>query len=379
MKSKQFKSNINIGLRYDRIYYFPSRTDSFLNELMDSAVEQWKCRFKIREMLNFYYELQLVPKDLMAKLYEAASLDNEEGAYNREVLQEMMGDINGGVLVVRLYSKEEDEPDELLVYSDLPCFSLEDAVPLNTISEEAANINFERLTGESYDSYKKKLDDEIKEYCKPSLDVLITSSREFSKIRFPDHKTRRRLSIKLTDIQSQIDKADNEALTNILEKMITELGDENKLMRKCKIIVEKEKFKEYKESSEKYEIYVIKNEKKDERIRCDFTRDFSKAYYVFLLKHPEGFNKKEHSKYRVELINLYGKFSDLERGNLADSVDDMFVNNSIYQFNLDIKNTFEGIFRLATASHYRVKAKKGTYQVTIDRTLVDIGNLETAK
>ena len=377
MQINKFTSNI--GLQYDSIYYFPSRTDKLLNEVMAEAVDRWKCNGEIwcSELYLPKYKLQVVPEELMSELYKEAAPDAPECEYTRELLRKMLGSEDGGVLLVRLYPKDKEAPDELLVCPDIPSYmSSEIDCTLNTIAEKAFHENFERITGMSYPSYKKSLDKEIENQTNRSTDLTIMGNKEFSARKTPDFKARRRMDVFLGKMKSQIDTARNEDLIKYVEQLKAEIKDENKLKTRRKILVEYEDYDDYDKSSLKYEIYVVKNE--DVRIRCDFGRDLCKVFYVFLLKHQGGVKLEELYKYRNELIQLYGKFSNFYKGNHADSVDSISSDNKrINQLKSLIKKTFDEVFGAAIASDYYVYGTADSYSIKLDRKYVDLGEFES--
>lgn len=381
MQINKLTSTINLGLLYDRIYYFPSRNDSFLNEVMNEAVERWRCMGEIwrSELFLPRYKFQIVPEELMSGLYKEAAPDAPEREYTNELLKKMMGCEDGGVLVVRLYPKDKDFTDELLVCSDISYYwSGEIDCILNTIAEKAFYENFERVTGMSYQSYRKQLDKETENIvANRSTDLKIMGSKEFSAKSSPDYKARRRMDVYLGKMKSQIDTARNEDLEEMAKKLISEIQDEKKLKTRRKILVEYECSDDYDKPSFLYEIYVVKSE--DVRIRCDFGRDLCKVFYVFLLKHQGGVQLKDLYKYRNELIQIYSKFSNLEEGNRADSVDGISDNKRINQLKSVIKKTFDNVFGAAIASDYYVYGTADSYSIKLDRKYVDLGVFESSE
>ena len=179
MQIKKHITPINLNLRYDCIYYFPSRTDNSLNTKMMEAVDGWRCSFLPEMILWKNYpevKFQYVPEEDLVKLYDTASGNDENGEYARQLLKEIFGYEDGGVLVSRLYSKDSGDNVELFVSSDL--FSGRDYVKgiLNAFALELAKENFERITGKSYSSYKAYEDNNR---CGSSTDFITIDSRKY--------------------------------------------------------------------------------------------------------------------------------------------------------------------------------------------------------
>lgn len=94
MQIEKHISHINLNLRYDCIYYFPSLTDCRLNTQMSESVEEWSSSFYPEMILVKYYpkiKLQYVLEGDLSKLYDTASGNDECGEYARYLLQEMCG------------------------------------------------------------------------------------------------------------------------------------------------------------------------------------------------------------------------------------------------------------------------------------------------
>ena len=367
MQTNKFTSNINLGLRYDCIYYFPSRTDKLLNEMMNEAVDRWKCKGEIWDTVFLMpeYKFQVVPEELMSKLYEEAAPDATEKEYTRELLQKMMGSEDGGVLVARLYSGNKDEPAELLVCSDIePGFSSEIDELLNNLASKAAYNCFERVTGVSYRIYKEQFDNE-KYGGGRSIDAIL-SVGDFRKRRTSSLKSPESILSKLIDLQNIIKEAGKkEEVRRRLSDMVTEIDDDYKLKRRSQIVVDYD-------DKDCLEIFVQRG---DDRIRCEFERaKLGKVYYIFFLRHPQGIRLSELPKYRKELTEIYRKF-------VCHSEEEVLVNIKNYektgiqaQFRTAVRSFFNEIFGSALVPDYVVdKNKKDSYSIPLDRKYVDLG------
>lgn len=376
MQIKKHITPINLNLRYDCIYYFPSRTDNSLNTKMMEAIDGWRCSFYPEMILVKNYpkvKFQYVPEEDLSKLYNTASGDDENGEYARRLLEEVCGNKDGGVLVSRLYSKDSDEGVELLVSSDL----LPDRSFLDDFALEVAKENFERMTGKSYSSYtayKELMESEYRASGGFSTDFKTTyGSRTYQQTAVYEREVEEKLRKKASSLASMSESFSMDELIAHLDKLRLEIEDGKKLLKRCKLVVQ------FDPKTLNREIFVVKDKGKDVGIRCEFGRGLlERALYVFFLRHPEGVSVAGLSKHRDELLELYGTFSTAPEEERNESIENISTKDNITSFCSYVRKTFKDIFGSAIFSDYcvNVDRRTGKYSISLDRKYVDLGELD---
>ena len=409
MQIKTHTTPINLNLRYDCIYYFPSRTDNRLNTKMSEAVDVWSCNFYPEMILVKNYpriKLQYVSVESLSKIYEIASENTEKGEKARRILQQLFCNEDGGVLVARLYPSKRNNDDggvELFVSSDTECRSVTGM--LDEFALELAQENFERITGQSYSSYKA-----YKEYEKMmeaefnssgsgrSLELIVTSRAQYQR----EARYSRVADVKILDDIAKINSlrgtVTDEKMDLLLDKLFCSIKDRRKMTEKHKIVVtrrkdskaETEKEKKILEAREEdlkkylimegmtrvnaklgYGVFIQYN--KREMICCDCDRpDLSMTLYVFLLHHKNGVKLGDFGKYKDELEQIYMKFSN-KLGEQKDRLLATFEDKTrISQYKTSINKVFDEYFVKEVASFYCIDQKDdGTYYIPLDRDYVE--------
>lgn len=372
MQIKTHITPINLNLRYDCIYYFPSRTDNSLNTKMMEAVDGWRCSFYPEMILVKNYpkvKFQYVPEEDLSKLYNTASGDDENGEYARRLLEEVCGNKDGGVLVSRLYSKDSGDNVELFVSSDL----LSECDYVNRILDdfalELAKENFERITGKSYSSYKAYEDNNRGG---SSTDFITIDSRKYQQESRYESQIEQQLREKTSKLSSLSEYNSMEDILKDLKKLCSEIEDGKKLLKRHKIVVE------YSTDTMDYEIYVIIN--KDKRIRCVFERGIiGKVFYIFFLRHPKGGTLTDLSRCVDELLKIYERFDltgDDEKIDRRKPIENMLFKDPMNQYRSNVKTTFKEIFGSAIVSDYCININKSQMSIPLDRKYVDLGGFE---
>ena len=381
MQIKKHITPINLNLRYDCIYYFPSRTDRSLNTKMMEAVEGWRCSFYPEMTLVKNYpkvKFQYVPEEDLSKLYNTASGDDENGEYARHLLQEICGNEDGGVLVARLYSKNSGDDVELFVSSDL--HSERDSANriLDDFALELAKENFERITGRSYSSYKAYKELMEAEYRTSggggsSIDFITTyGSRTYQETASFEQNVEEKLREKALMLATMSKNSPVEDIKAYMMSLIVEIEDGTKLLKRCKLVVQ------YDPYTLNQEIFVVKD--KDVGIRCEFGRGLlERAFYIFFLRHPEGVSVAGLSKHRDELLKIYEKFSlSADKEEMKESIEKMSSKDNINSFCSYVRRTFKVLFGSAIYSDYCVNVDRssGKYSISLDRKYVDLGDFD---
>lgn len=372
MQIKTHITPINLNLRYDCIYYFPSRTDNSLNTKMMEAVDGWRCSFYPEMILVKNYpkvKFQYVPEEDLSKLYNTASGDDENGEYARRLLEEVCGNKDGGVLVSRLYSKDSGDNVELFVSSDL----LSECDYVNRILDdfalELAKENFERITGKSYSSYKAYEDNNRGG---SSTDFITIDSRKYQQESRYESQIEQQLREKTSKLSSLSEYNSMEDILKDLKKLCSEIEDGKKLLKRHKIVVE------YSTDTMDYEIYVIIN--KDKRIRCVFERGIiGKVFYIFFLRHPKGGTLTDLSRCVDELLKIYERFDltgDDEKIDRRKPIENMLFKDPMNQYRSNVKTTFKEIFGSAIVSDYCININKSQMSIPLDRKYVDLGRFD---
>jgi len=372
MQIKKHITPINLNLRYDCIYYFPSRTDRSLNTKMMEAVEGWRCSFYPEMTLFKNYpkvKFQYVPEEDLSKLYNTASGDDENGEYARHLLQEICGNEDGGVLVARLYSNNSGDDVELFVSSDL----LSECDYVNRVLDdfalELAKENFERITGKSYSSYKAYEDNNRGG---SSTDFITIDSRKYQQESRYESRIEQQLREKTSKLSSLSEYNSMEDILKDLKKLCSEIEDGKKLLKRHKIVVE------YSTDTMDYEIYVIIN--KDKRIRCVFERGIiGKVFYIFFLRHPKGGTLTDLSRCVDELLKIYERFDltgDDEKIDRRKPIENMLFKDPMNQYRSNVKTTFKEIFGSAIVSDYCININKSQMSIPLDRKYVDLGGFD---
>lgn len=378
MQTKTHTTPINLNLRYDCIYYFPSRTDSSLNIKMSEAVDGWRCNFLPEMILWKNYpevKFQYVPEEDLTKLYDTASGNDENGEYARRLLEEVCGNEDGGVLVSRLYSKDSGDNVELFVSSDL--HSERDSINriLNAFALELAKENFERITGKSYSSYKAYEEQKTIGQGGFSTDFITTyGSRTYPQMASIERNVEEKLRDKASMLASMSKDISMEELKAALEKLCIEIEDGTKLRKRCKLVIQ------YDTNTLNQEIFVVKDKDKDIGIRCEFGRGLlERAFYIFFLRHPEGVSVLGLTKHRDELLKIYDMFIvSADKEEMMESIEKMSSKDNINSFCSYVRRTFKDIFGSAIFSEYcvNVDRKTGKYSISLDRKYVDLGDFD---
>lgn len=378
MQIKTHITPINLNLRYDCIYYFPSRTDKSLNTKMMEAVDGWRCSFYPEMILVKNYpkvKFQYVPDEDLSKLYDTASGNDENGEYARRLLEEVCGNEDGGVLVSRLYSKDAGDDVELFVSSDL--LSGCDYVNgiLNDFALEIAKENFERITGKSYSTYKAYEDNNRGG---SSTEFITIDSRKYQQESRYESRIEQQLREKTSKFSSLSEYNSMEDILEDLKKLCSEIEDGKKLTKKHKIVVES-----FNDTAD-IEIFVIVNN--DKRIRCEFERGIiGKVFYIFFLRHPQGGDLYDLTKCLDELLELYEKFDltgrnyeneEAEKNNRRKSLENMLTKETMAQYRSYVKKSFNEIFCTGIASEYCININKSKMSIPLDRKYVDLGGFE---
>ena len=372
MQIKKHITPINLNLRYDCIYYFPSRTDRSLNTKMMEAVDGWRCSFYPEMILVKNYpkvKFQYVPDEDLSKLYDTASGNDENGEYARRLLEEVCGNEDGGVLVSRLYSKDSGDDVELFVSSDL--LSGCDYVNgiLNDFALEIAKENFERITGKSYSTYKAYEDNNRGG---SSTEFITIDSRKYQQESRYESRIEQQLREKTSKFSSLSEYNSMEDILEDLKKLCIEIEDGKKLLKRHKIVVE------YSTDTMDYEIYVILN--KDKRIRCVFERGIiGKVFYIFFLRHPKGGTLTDLSRCVDELLKIYERFDltgDDEKIDRRKPIENMLFKDPMNQYRSNVKTTFKEIFGSAILSDYCININKSQMSIPLDRKYVDLGRFD---
>lgn len=372
MQIKKHITPINLNLRYDCIYYFPSRTDNSLNTKMMEAVEGWRCSFYPEMILVKNYpkiKFQYIPDEDLVRLYDTASGNDENGEYARRLLEEVCGNEDGGALVSRLYSKDSGDNVELFVSSDL----LSECDYVNRILDdfalELAKENFERITGKSYSSYKAYEDNNRGG---SSTDFITIDSRKYQQESRYESRIEQQLREKTSKLSSLSEYNSMEDILKDLKKLCSEIEDGKKLLKRHKIMVE------YSTDTMDYEIYVILN--KDKRIRCVFERGIiGKVFYIFFLRHPKGGTLTDLSRCVDELLKIYERFDltgDEEKLDRRKPIENMLFKDPMNQYRSTVRTTFKEIFGSAIVSDYCININKSQMSIPLDRKYVDLGGFE---
>lgn len=372
MQIKKHITPINLNLRYDCIYFFPSRTDNSLNTKMMAAVEGWRCSFYPEMILVKNYpkiKFQYVPEEDLSKLYNTASGDDENGEYARRLLEEVCGNEDGGALVSRLYSKDSGDNVELFVSSDLhPELDSINRI-LDIFALELAKESFERITGKSYSSYKAYEDNNRGG---SSTDFITIDSRRYQQESSYESRIEQQLREKTSKLSSLSEYNSMEDILKDLKKLCSEIEDGKKLLKRHKIVVE------YSTDTMDYEIYVIIN--KDKRIRCVFERGIiGKVFYIFFLRHPKGGTLTDLSRCVDELLKIYERFDltgDDEKIDRRKPIENMLFKDPMNQYRSNVKTTFKEIFGSAIVSDYCININKSQMSIPLDRKYVDLGGFE---
>ena len=383
MQIKTHTTPINLNLRYDCIYYFPSRTDNRLNTKMSEAVDGWSCNFYPEMILLINYpeiKFLYVPEEDLSKLNETASGNDEDGEYARLLMQEICGNEDGGVLVARLYSKNSGDDVELFVSSDL--HSERDSANriLDDFALELAKENFERITGRSYSSYKAYKELMEAEYRTSggggsSIDFITTyGSRTYQETASFEQNVEEQLREKASLLATMSKNSPVEDIKAYLMSLIVEIEDGTKLLKRCKLVVQ------YDTNTLNQEIFVVKDKDEDIGIRCEFGRGLlERAFYIFFLRHPEGVSVAGLSKHRDELLKIYEKFSlSADKEEMKESIEKMSSKDNINSFCSYVRRTFKVLFGSAIYSDYCVNVDRssGKYSISLDRKYVDLGDFD---
>lgn len=102
----------------------------------------------------------------------------------------------------------------------------------------------------------------------------------------------------------------------------------------------------------------------------------TKAVYILFLSHPEGIMLKNLIDYKLELINIYNKITNLsDQGKINDSIGALLdaTNNSIHEKCSRIKGAFISSMNDFIASHYYVTGERGApKKISLPNDLIHI-------
>ena len=364
-----------------------------------------RMRESVTDRQGFPFHIQNIEKAFLSEegLQEAisqnAALDGIPAKEMLQVLQDVFPVTPKGCFVVRLLPKLKNPDDESVDTFLVGTRTKSDSWDVVEFSEEAAKVNYERMTGKSRKSELYYLDYEEEEEegggDGPSTfgmilreDVELPKSIPYT-MSFQTHRQR---SASHTDrvvrSQEQIVKeykkkfedlanAPKPTFDQFRELVAAAFGavqNVTKMLKPCPVKVD------YNVEKQEYDLMLCPDG--EEPIICDFERGYqSKALYIFFLRHPEGLRLKrlatdENIK---ELAQVYSKIkmcSVAEAFAKAKSIIKARAQNAN-----DIKNLFEELFVPAVAGKYCIatldkKRNEGKYGIDLGDELVDLGDFD---
>ncbi|MCQ2284023.1 MAG: hypothetical protein MJZ57_03880 [Bacteroidales bacterium] len=378
MRIIQTKSAFNLNLPYNVIYYFPSGYRE-LDDEMAKAVGRWKSSWKVRDIQQFDFLYKYVPEELMDTLgnLNPAGVDAaKEETYGELLLRRLLGRSDGGVLAVRpvpdrFATDTEDDVCELFVASEISPASTSAFFALDEFAVAVAKSNFERMTGRDYHQYRMRQDfknDSIPYNGGPFLQVMTVGSRDFQLVSSYTPSAESIIKKKISKMGITCQTAQMEDIINWLQQMMEEAENSNKICQKAPLCIDYDDHKTF-----SYEV-VVENGKSTP-IRCEFIRGVvAKAFYIFLLRHPEGVAVKELMKHKRELNVIYNKLSGALLTQENECIDNLCNNNSdvIKVLRSDIKSTFKSFLATGIVSDYCVENQHQKLRIPLEDDYVDL-------
>lgn len=324
----------------------------------------------------FHYR-KIQSEDLNVEvLREKAGLESGSGIISSEevvrTLQEIFPSSPHGCFVVRLLPIMNDSDD-----GDVDTFLVGHRVEahfgdLSKFAHEAAIVNFERMTGMSYEAYKATLEEEEEEEeGGPVFGMLTYQTSSQRNERYSDHLVRTQNQIikmyqkKFVELANE-PKPTFDQFKDLVSAAFGDVQNVTKMHKECPVRVD------YDEEHQEYEVMLCP--KDDEPIICDFGRSFqSKALYIFFLRHPEGIRLKDlmSEQYVKELAAVYTKFKGCSDEEGYKKAKGAIKGRSIY-IN-DIKSFFEEMFVPAVAGKYCIaKMGEGRYGIALDEVFIEL-------
>lgn len=378
MRIIQTPSAFNLNLPYNVIYYFPSGYRE-LDVEMAKAVGRWKSSWKVRDIQQFDFHYQYVPEELVNTLsnLNPTGVDAaKEETYGELLLRRLLGRSDGGVLAVRpvpdcFTSNTEDDVCELLVSNQISPSSTTAFLALDEFSVAVAKSNFERMTGRDYHQYRMQQDFEESSSPfsgGPFLQAMTVGSRSYSQNARYSPSAERTIRGMIANMGNMSQTASMEEIENLVRQMKEETDNGKKICQKTPICIDYD-------DCETFSYEVVVENGTDIPIRCEFKRGLvAKAFYIFLLRHPEGVRIHNLPNYKRELDVIYNKLSGALLTQTNECIDNLCHNNSdvIKVLRSDIKSTFESLLATGIVSDYCVDYKRQKLCIPLEDDYVDL-------
>ncbi len=386
MQTTLINPNIETELHHNCLYYFPSRNDRNLNKAMAAASKTWQCKAEVDEIQQFSFQFLCVDNAITERLYNfnPTEEENPEHSYGRLLLRKLLTDEEGGVLLVRTVpcetTADEDgnTAEKLLLGCDLNLNGTSAGRVLDDFALEAAQVNFQHLTGLNYARYRSHLNRlEAPQFQSNDRQIriafLTVGSKDFSKKPHYQKKTEDAIRNRLADLDINWKTATMEEIETWVNKIHTDINDGKKICKRPTVLVD------YSETTRNYELML---ESGNSRIHLEFghTKQ-AQALYIFLLRHPEGVSEKDLPSHRDELLNIYDKLTYRE-SNKGTKVDNMLnsKSTSIKGLRSEVRKMMESILASGISSDYCIQldGKRGRMIITLDEVYINLGEFNEA-